>query len=198
MWTRTTFLFGIVLLTVEAANAADHVDCHQIPECETRLDRAQALVDLKQWQAALAEFEALYADYPDPRMTYNIARMHHLLGRPAKSVPNYQRFLSSGVETDSVRVDRARHYLEQAQREAAPPPQALLPAPPPTTVPERSAPTVQETPRPAKDARKPVNKKWWLWTTLGVAVSATALGLSVGFALREPTPLPFREAIQVQ
>lgn len=189
---------GWMLLTPCAARADSQVDCHLISDCDNLLDKAQHMAGSGLWQMALSEFESLYARYPDPRMSYNIARALHQLGRPAEAVPKYQHFLSSGVETDSTQLAKARRYLDQAQQEVSPPPSVQRSIPDYKTSTDQLAVPLQPSLATEKDILKPVYKQWWLWLALGSVASATAIGVSVGLTIQTPTVPPYREAMRVQ
>lgn len=193
-----TLFSGWMLLTPYAARADSQVDCHLISDCDNLLDKAQRMAGDGHWQMALSLFESLYARYPDPRMSYNIARALHQLGRPAEAVPKYQHFLSSGVETDSTQLAKARRYLDQAQQEASPPPSMQRLTPDYKTSTEQLAVALQPSLATEKDLQKPVYKQWWLWLALGSVACATAIGVSVGLTIQTPTVPPYREAMRIQ
>lgn len=170
------------LVAMPRAAGADYsppqpVVCEKILRCveQIKLANRQAATDR---EAALATTQDAYRQYPDPLLCYNLGRLLHQLNRYAEAVEQYNCFLKSGVESPPERLDKARTYLEQAERELVKPPPVLPPIvmpPPPVVTP------------PLKVAEKPpIYKKWWFWTLVGGAAAGVAAGTAIGIAAREP------------
>lgn len=163
--------------------AGGFADCSAIAECASARSRANALTQSGQHDRALAEYEALYTKYLDPRLWYNIARLLHKQGRPAESLPYYRRFIDSGVETDANRLEKTRTLLGQAQQEAV------------DATNNQKLATAQEADRrnaelaaklSEQPPKPPIYKRWWFWAAIGSAVVVGAIGIGVGVATIQP------------
>jgi tetratricopeptide (TPR) repeat protein len=101
---------------------------------------------------------------------------------------------NSTLRPDGQPVPATEINPPSAPQEAAAPPEPAAaavatplspttPAAPPSS--EASAPTVAAPAAVLTDAppKKPVYKKWWLWTAVGLGVAAVGVGLGVGLGL---------------
>lgn len=113
-------LFPALLCSAEegAPGSRPAVTCTAIPRCREALNDALTKSRDNSKMDALALMLAVYAEFPDPRLCFNIGRLYHQLGQPERAIPQYQRFLDSGAELDEERLARTRTLLEQAEREA--------------------------------------------------------------------------------
>src|SRR6185295_9104407 len=59
--------------------------------------------------------------------------------------------------------------------------------PPPAAEPKHETPLVTAAPSPPTE-RKPIYKKWWLWTTVGVVAVGVGLGVGLGLGLAPSGP----------
>lgn len=108
----------LVCLAEEGApGARAAVTCTAVPRCREALNRALAKSKDNK-KDALALMLAVYTEYRDPRLCFNIARLHHQLGQPEQAIPQYQKFLDSGAVLDAEMLTRTRTLLEQAEKEA--------------------------------------------------------------------------------
>lgn len=209
------FLASLVCSVLSGAARADStaqapVVCTQDAHCFEQLKRALAQAKTNR-AAALATLENAYRAYPDPRLCYNLGRLLHQLDRPAEAIVQYRLFLESGVENRPEILIKARTYLEKLEREAdIPAPSARESAEPQKTdIPPQSLPDSAASPKPDNappiapvpiapsptpltpaaaipEKEKPLYKKWWLWTIVGVGGAGAALGLGFGLAARRP------------
>ncbi len=166
----------------KAARAGVGRDCQKEPACLAKLKSALQVAKTDR-DAALLIVNELYAQYQDPRLLYNIARILHQLNRPKEAVDHYLRFINSGVERDLEVLAKARGYLDEAELEAmaADKPQPPAPAASPAGRPDATsgsgavggATTAASTSAavPA-GSEKPIYKKAWFWGLIGGVVAA--------------------------
>lgn len=179
------------------------VACENSPACKSHLHNATQLYEKGSYGPALEEFQAAYVLSPYPPILYNIARLHHKQNRLTDAISYYQRYLDSAHKEQG---ERARTFLAEAQAAlasktqpppeqptqplpavAVPAPPALIPPEPPSVSPAAPAAgllvkRVEPTPR----ASKPIYRKWWFWTVVGVTVIGASTALGIGLAARGP------------
>jgi iron complex outermembrane receptor protein len=162
-------------------------------EAREHYEAGLARFNLREYDSAIAEFEAAYRLRPDPVFLYNLAQANRLGDHPEQAIHFYRAFLRANPHAPN------RHEVEQriadgekllaAKSQMAHPPDHTLeptehaaePSAPPSATPLVVAPAQS----PALDLKapppKPLYKKWWLWTTVaGVVVAGAAVGLAVG------------------
>jgi tetratricopeptide (TPR) repeat protein len=170
--------------------ASETPDCEKEPACQGLWLRARELSQQGKIIEAQRMYQMAYDLRADPRLLFNVARVLHKQGLTAEAAPYYQRFLDSSLD-DAGQKQKARDYLEEIRKtEPKRPvtPQAGTPEPgsrtDSTLIPDGAAPR----PDPgaagaqadAKATARPVYKKWWFWTILGVAAAGVATGVAVG------------------
>lgn len=160
-----------------AASAAQPGACAAVAPCAKLADEARLLSRREQLDAALVSYQRAYAYCNDPVLLFNLARIYHRLNRLTEARDHYQRYLQAAPGDDPKQRERASQYLKSLTEDApaSPPPTAVTPPPNPNPPPQAPAgPT-------------PIYKKWWFWTAIGGGVlAATALGVGLGLAAREP------------
>lgn len=85
-------------------------------EAKTHAKNATAQYSAQQYAAALVEYEAAYADFPDPALLFNIAQCHRKLGHNKEAVDYYRRYLheepsspkKAEIEKHIAELERAR------------------------------------------------------------------------------------------
>lgn len=146
--------------------------CLKDEQCRRHYANARDLSKAGKLIAAVAEYEAAYAEIQIPVFLYNLGRLHHRLGNLPQAISYYRRFLDAALEDDQEQQARAREYLKELE----PSPPTRLEPPPLTPLP----PSPVEHPIAEK---KPVYKKWWFWTILGTVAVGTAVGVGLGIGL---------------
>ena len=180
-----------------AAGANDPDDgCLKDPECRGHYDKAIGQYEAGRYNAALPEFQAAYQTRQMPWLLINIGRTLHRLGRLQEAISYYERYQKAAPNGDPETQKKVAEYMAQAR--------VLLEAKSATEQPEPVvAPAVPVTPpQPVPDsgaaAAKPIYKKWWFWTIVGVAVAGTVTGIAVGVATRgDKNPFPDNAAVYV-
>lgn len=142
-------------------------DCSADPACLTLYNRAKDASAAGDLDEALRQYKLAHEVRPDPLLLFSIARILHKQGKTKEAVPYYTRFLAAPTE-DPVPRKKAEEYLAQIRGQSRP-----APEPPATTVASSDAATES----------KPVYKKWWFWTLIGVGVAGgVAAGVAVAVA----------------
>jgi tetratricopeptide (TPR) repeat protein len=164
--------------------------------------------DLGEYDQALADFKEAYRLKDDPVLLYNIAQAHRMLKHYEEALRAYKTYLARSTDqSHRADVNQKIAALEEAiekQNKASnlPPtgvitthPDATEQSPPPsptatTTTPPPATTTTQPEVVARPPERKPLYKKWWLWTAVG-AVVVVAVGVGVGVGVAESNkPLP--------
>lgn len=123
--------------------------------------RAHNLFDQKQYTQAISTWEEAYRISPQTIFLFRIAESQRLGGDKAKALSGYERFLKQTPENEQ------KELRAQAQEQCL----AI-----------RTGTVIGR--------QQPVYKKWWFWTLIGGAVTATIVGGVVGGVLSRP-PDPF-------
>jgi tetratricopeptide (TPR) repeat protein len=170
---------------------------------------AQLLAKGQPAQALEAYQRAYLLNIEEPRYLRSMADCYRSLRNDADALRFYKLYLDERPKSaDRLAVVEAMHAIERGE----PPPeakeQAAAPAvqpeakPEPNPEPKAEAPSlVSEEPAkversnplqaPAPDRPRPVYKRWWFWTVLGVGVAAVAAGTAVAvIELRGPSFKP--------
>lgn len=151
--------------------------CLQDPKCADLYESARTLSQAGQYEAALVAYQSAYARSKALWLLVNAGRMQQKAGRPQQAAATYKRLLAEPeLQKDAETQSKAREYLRQAEQESEAQRLPLVTPPPAQSA---AAPA----PRPAT----PVYKKWWIWTLIGGATAAAAVGLGVGLGTRSGT-----------
>jgi tetratricopeptide (TPR) repeat protein len=156
--------------------------CDDSAACVELASQALELAHSGQLEAAQQKYEQAYALQADPKILYNLARVLHKGGRPAAAVAYYQRYLEGSGDGNEEQRQKARQYLEQAQREAA----SLQPVPPSSILLNTSPGAATNSSADASRRSVPVYRKWWFWTVVGVAAAGIATGVALGVYAKPP------------
>ncbi len=189
------FMLTATQVVLAAANPpAPTVSCDADPECSRMADQASQHSQAGRYGEARRLYEAAYALRPDPLLLYNLGRVQHKAGRPADAAGYYERYLAAGAEGSETNRRKTEQFLEQVRKEAGISAPAIQGASPgiavqsPASQPSVSTGTAGSDPGAASGTEqpKPLYKKWWLWTAVGVAAVGIGVGLGVGLAARRP------------
>ena len=184
-----------------AAGANDPDDgCLKDAECRGHYDKAIGQYEAGRYNAALPEFQAAYQSRQMPWLLINIGRTLHRLGRLQEAISYYERYQKAAPSGDPDTQKKVAEYMAQARvlLEAKSATEQPDPAVAPVAPVASAGPVAP--PQPVPDggaaASKPIYKKWWFWTIVGVAVAGTVTGIAVGVATRgEKNPFPDNAAV---
>lgn len=179
--------------------------CRDDPECSRLLSEAKRSSATGDVDSARAQYVQAYQITPDPQLLYNIARVLHRHGRLTEAIGYYQKFLEADAAGDSDMRSKATEYLELSRRETSTA-WAPLDEPPPaqSSAAERSISELktQTEAQPKKKSQiitfgavetkrgrlssAPLVRKWFFWTTVGVAVAGATVAIGLGVAAYRP------------
>jgi tetratricopeptide (TPR) repeat protein len=189
-------LFGLCLPLGHADPKGKSDGCLKDPVCHEHYEQALSQYDAGRYDDALAGFQAAYARRQMPWLLINIGRAVQRLGRPQEAINYYERYKKAEPNIDPEAEKRVNKYIEQAralleqtpEQPNLPIPPKPEPTPPPTgTLTASPSPTAPTPPPPP--ATKPIYKKWWFWTIIGVvAAGAVAGGVAGGLASQKKPP----------
>ena len=169
--------------SVRAQQKAE-VSCDNDPDCSRIAAQASQQSRAGQYKEARRLYEAAYALRSDPLLLYNLARVLHKSGHPAEAVDYYQRYLDAGAEGVEENHHKSTQLMEQARIEAGQ--QAAHPVPLEAGQQAMHSVPLAVTPVKPTEQVVPLYKKWWLWTTVGIAAVGLGVGLGSGLAARRP------------
>lgn len=159
-----------------AAPGTEVPDCLSSPVCALLMQQAREQSSTGNLAEAARLYLGAYELRANPGLLFNIARVLHRQGRTQEAAGYYRQFLKS-PSADAEQKSKAQEYLSQVLPPENPPsPLAQLPA----IDPRPNRPSAAQADPVANP--KPVHKKWWRWTLVGVggaAVVALAIGGSV-------------------
>ena len=168
------------------AHSAPVADEDPTSRARQLFDSGRRHFELTEYDAALVDFKEGYRLKDDPVFLYNIGLCHRLLGRKSEALQFFKNYLNR--RPDAPNRDDLERKIAALDQEIASEQKARLVAgvekpPPPAdarlvVVAPADARLVVAAPVPP---RRPVYKRWWLWTTVaGVVVVGVAVGLGVG------------------
>ena len=177
-------------------------------DARSHYERGTALFDLGKYREAAVEYEKAYEIKSVPALLFNLGQTYRLAGDHTAALRAYRVFLRrspAARERPEVeaRIEELQQLVDREKQATANPPSGVIrqgstaaepispvekvtpavvaPEPIVTSPVVDSANVVVVTPAPAK---KPIYKRWWLWTAVGVVVVGVAVG--VGVAVSTP------------
>lgn len=197
-------LFALPFSVASADAETAPSSCDTSPACQPFFKQAQEQSGMGHFGEAAKLYKTAYDVSADPVLLFNIARVLHKQGQSKEAANYYRQYLSSTID-NAEQKGKAREYLDQILRtESASPPeppvadniaasrQAALSGKSPLV--QTGGATARPDPLPvspraelsadAGPASAPIYKKWWLWTLVGGAIAAGAVGLGVGLSSR--------------
>jgi hypothetical protein len=178
---------GSALLTPGSAAAANPSDegCNQDDECRTHFVNGKSLYKQQDYTGALKEFQVAYERRQTPILLINIGRTLQKLGRPKEALDYYLR-CREAAKTDTELQGKLDVYIAETRALVASGP--TEPQSPPAESDAEPVPAPLTAPLTPIEKPKPIYKKWWFWTIIGVAVAGGVTTAAV-LATR-PGPLP--------
>jgi tetratricopeptide (TPR) repeat protein len=152
--------------------------------------------NLGEFTRAIEEYRLAYNAKAEPLILYNIAQAYRLSGDLAQALFFYRSYLhnlpdAANHDEVEMRIASIEEQLRTAKAVTTQPPNTPVPeatpAPPPANTPPAAPVLVAET-KPA--APRPLVRRWWLWTAVGVAVIGVAVGVGVGVGLSRGPETP--------
>jgi tetratricopeptide (TPR) repeat protein len=163
-----------------------------------KFKEGQAHFAAGRFREAANAYEAAYAAKPLPAFLFNLGQCYRNLDEPARAITYFKAYLldaRNAANRDSIQRTITELEAQMRARGASPPP-APAPTPAPSgTPPAAENPSVLPTPSSAAAAEggatvtasagqdtgaRPIYKRWWFWTGVGVVVVAAVLGGVLG------------------
>lgn len=148
-------------------------------------ERGTVAFDLQRYDEAAREYELAFAAHADPVLLFNLGQAYRMAGDSDRALRAYKTYLARAPEAWNRgdverRIAELQRVIDQeAQARAAAPVGTLAPAPAATASPATASLTTAAPPAPA---RRPLYRRWWLWTAVGAGAAALAVGLGVGLS----------------
>jgi tetratricopeptide (TPR) repeat protein len=169
------------LLTLLGAGSWPVAQARVSVETETQqhADAGRRYFDKARYHDAISEYRKAYELKADPEFLFSIAGCYRQLGNRKRALFFYDRYLTTAPAGPN-RVEAERFVATLGSRTLPPSASGLAEAGPP--LPSLSNDVIiiplaeDETP-----ARRPLWKRWWVWTVVGAAVVA---GTVAAFAAR--------------
>ncbi len=209
LWTKKLVRISVFLLLVVGVSpwqagpvsawAQNKQDgCLKDVVCHDHYYKALKLYDDGKYADALPEFQAAYQRRQMPWLMLNVGRTMQRLGRPQEAIDYYERYKKAELNMEPATLERVNKYIEQAQAlidkpagETPNPPNLTVKDPGPANPPTGTGTQLVLTPgQEGPPPPKPVYKKWWFWTIIGVAVAGGIAGAVAGSLAAQKSPPP--------
>jgi tetratricopeptide (TPR) repeat protein len=146
---------------------------------DNREMKARELFAGQRYEEALDLYIKLYAEKLHPNYLRNIGRCYQNLGDPEKAIGSFREYLRKARNLPGEERAEIEGYIKEMEdlkhaRETPPPPPRVDPPPQIVTAPPQAVVVVP--PPPRDEESRPVYKRWWFWTAVGVAVAAGTVG----------------------
>jgi tetratricopeptide (TPR) repeat protein len=178
---------GMILVAALLACVASPARADQAADAREHFQKGRTLYDVGKFEEAAREFESAYQMKPDPVLLFNLAQAYRFAGKSQPALIAYRSYLrnlpdaKNRAQVEASIAELQRIVDEQQQAQKSPPVETLAPGQP---IP--SPAIVATTVTPAPPPKRPLYKRWWLWTAVG-AVVATGLAVGLGVGLSQPT-----------
>lgn len=196
---------AVLVLSAASAHAATATSCSQDAVCSSQFKQASQLYQEGQYARAVLAFQAAYDRRHEPRILVNIGRTLQKLGHPQEAIDYYERSQAAAPGDTALQTSVSKFIAEaRAQLEAqlhpppAPPPAPLDGEPPPegevaegTQAPAAPKEPLEMPPMTLQQPymrpvvkyvltpSRPIYKRWWFWTLIGVAAAGGAAAVAV-------------------
>lgn len=135
-------------------------------KAKAQFERAQSAYQAGDYRAAIGALEVAYLEDPQPIFLFNIGRCYRELGENADAARSFRSYL------EKVPEDPNRAEIEASIRDLEKPRRAPAVAMPASE--SGKPPGLDLTTRPTPV--RPLYKRGWFWTAIGVVVVAAAAG----------------------
>lgn len=210
---RIALLLSILLvagLAEAQEQGGDPSFCEGDAECGQHYNLARQLSKKGDTERAIDEYRSTYGRKPFPPLLFNIARLYHKSGKLSQAILHYKWYLDSPSAGDEAQRDQARRYFAEAINDVRADtvlPEQPMPQPstPPSSaqsvqpqsldqpmtapvLPPNVASVAPVTPPPRTTENRPIYKRWWLWTIVGVVVAGGVAGAVAGSLAANNSP----------
>jgi len=204
---------ALLLLVGGVARADDQ------KEARSHYERGTSFFDLGKYREAAAEYEKAYELKSVAALLFNLGQAYRLAGDHPAALRAYRVFLRRSPNARErpeveARIEELQQIVDSEKRATANPPSGVIrpgtagaepispDKPAPTVTPVAPVVTPEEKPAVVETqsasvvvvvtpAKKPIYKKWWLWTAVaGVVVVGVAVGVGVAASTPNNAPVP--------
>ena len=162
------FLLLLVGLAVSLPARPVHADDPATRAARRHFERGEKLFALGRFDDALEEYQTAFDAKPLPGFLYNIGQCYRNLGDYDQAIFSFKKYLK--LEPEASNKEAVERLIEELEEKKA------------------QGESEKFVKRPKKQPDKPIYKKWWFWTGVGVvAVGGTAAVFASGGGSSPPT-----------
>lgn len=144
---------------------------------DSHLKAARKHYSEKEYDKAIERFEKAYKAYPDPKLYFNIAQSHRLLGHDREALENYRKFLAAIPAISEFDEEKKQNMTAEVRKKIRALEENLQPAADPAVPTSAADPLVAPVTDPAvtstPHAPARLSSRWWFWTGAGVTAALT-------------------------
>ncbi len=183
--TSTSRLVAVACAWIFVSGAA-HAD--STSEARTHYQNGNAAFALGDFKQAAAEYELAYRLRQDPALLFNAAQAQRLGGNREKALIMYKNFVrlypdNPNATEAQAQIEKLKTAIDADEKAKTSPPTSTVesgdksltgsaPAPEPAAAaPAAASPSAERGPA----AKRPLYKRWWLWTGVAVVVAAAVV-----------------------
>src|SRR5688572_23792186 len=150
-------------------------------------EKATSHFALGEFDQAAEQYQLAYRAKPDAALLYNAAQSFRLANKLEKALVLYKNYVNlypreRNVPEVRAQIERLKVAIASAEHAKSSPPISTVEPKPSESQPGATAPVP---PPRAEPEKKPLHKKWWLWTIVGGVV---VVGAVVTVAVLMTTP----------
>jgi len=133
---------------------------------------ARKLYAANLYRDAVEQFEKAFAAFPDPKIYFNLAQSHRMLGEDAKALEYYRKFLAAIPTIAEFSPAQKKDFTREIQKKIDELEAGLKPG---ITSSVSVGKVQKEASPPAAPEEAPgLTSRWWFWTGSGVTVLLAA------------------------
>ena len=161
------FLLLVMCLAVAVPPRTAHADDPATRAARRHYERGEKLFALGKFDEALEEYQTAFDAKPLPGFLYNIGQCYRNLGDFDQAIFSFKKYLK--LEPEAANKDAVEKLIEDLEE-------------------KKAQGESEKFVRKPKQQPKPVYKKWWFWTGIGVvAIGGTAAIYASGGGSSPPT-----------
>jgi tetratricopeptide (TPR) repeat protein len=144
------FLLLVVCFVVAVPARPVHADDPATRAARRHYERGEKLFALGKFDEALEEYQTAFDAKPLPGFLYNIGQCYRNLGDYDQAIFSFKKYLK--LEPEASNKEAVERLIEELEEKKA------------------QGESEKFVKKPKKGPDKPIYKKWWFWTGVGVAV----------------------------
>ncbi len=167
---------GLILICCLAATPAIAGPLESKAAYEKYMGAARKLYGEKRYEEAIVEFEKAFSAHPDPKIHFNLAQSHRLLGQDKQALEHYRKFLEAIPGIGEFSEEKKQAMTAEVQKRIRALEESITPPKDPTPEPAIDpGATPAPEPSPPSTAAGPsgLTTRWWFWTGVGVTAAFT-------------------------